>query len=318
MAGHDLIVIGGGAAGLSAAAAAAGRGLSVLLIDRMGGGGELMNLGTLVDVDGDRTGPDLAAELLDQAVAAGVELAVAAVTGLAPAAHGWQVATDDGETHAAGVVMLAVGLAPGTLGVDNEDAFAGQGLSHCAACDGPLHAGQPVVVAGADRWARHEAHELLATAGSVTLVTQDEPATDLAGVTVLAGRIAGLDGAGGLEAVAVRPADGGPPLRLPARAVFVQTGRRPALDFAPPELARDDDGRVLADETGRTNLPCLFVAGDARAAAPRTLAGARCDGKRAAAGVPVASPVVSPVASPGSSPGRSPGRSPLGKAANSG
>ena len=41
--------IAGGAAGLAAAAEASAAGRSVIVFDRMGGGGELMNLGTLVD-----------------------------------------------------------------------------------------------------------------------------------------------------------------------------------------------------------------------------------------------------------------------------
>lgn len=291
MARFDLIVIGGGAAGLSAAATAAGCGLTTLLIDRMGGGGELMNLGPLVDVDGEQTGPDLAAMLLDQVVTAGAELTVAEVTGLAMTASGWRVTADDGEAHEARAVILAVGLAPGTLALAEEATFEGQGLSHCAACDGPLYAGQPVVVAGADRWARHEAVELAAMASSVTLVTQGAPPAaavpivGVPGVTVLEGRITGLTGEGGLEAVTLRPSDGGAPRHLPARAVFVQTGRRPALSFAPAGLIRDAAGLIVADDVGRTNLPALFAVGDARSGSARMLAAAIEDGALAARAV---------------------------------
>src|SRR5487761_2258937 len=100
----DIVVIGGGAAGLSAAAAAAGAGLSCLIIDRMGGGGELMNLGPLLDLDEQLTGPDLAGRLLEEATAAGAELGVAEVTGLAPEGTFWRVTTDDA-THTARAVI---------------------------------------------------------------------------------------------------------------------------------------------------------------------------------------------------------------------
>ena len=156
MADWDVVVIGGGAAGLSAAAAAAGADLSCLVVDRMGGGGELMNLGSLHEMEGALTGPDLAARLLEEATVAGAELGLGAVTGLTSEGVGWRVSTDD-EVHSARAVILAVGLAHGRLGVDSEEGFEGQGLSHCAACDGPLYRGQPVVVAGADRWAVAEA-----------------------------------------------------------------------------------------------------------------------------------------------------------------
>src|SRR6185312_4103135 len=171
MADWDVVIIGGGAAGLGAAAMAAGAGLSCLVLDRMGGGGELMNLGPLHDLGEALTGPDLMARLLEEATTAGAELRIAEVIGLAPEPADWRVATDD-EAHTARAVVLAVGLAPGTLGIDGEEDFEGRGLSHCAACDGPLFRGEPVAVAGDDRWARLEARELAAIASSVTLVTQ--------------------------------------------------------------------------------------------------------------------------------------------------
>ncbi len=120
MAIWDVVVIGGGAAGLCAAAAVAGTGMSCLIIDRMGGGGELMNLGTLHDLNEPLTGPDLAARLLEDAVAAGAELEIGEATGLAREAGGWRVSTDDGLRDARAVI-LAIGLAPGTLGLDDED-----------------------------------------------------------------------------------------------------------------------------------------------------------------------------------------------------
>ncbi len=282
MANWDVVVIGGGAAGLSAAATTASAGLSCLLLDRMGGGGELMNLGPLHDLDIATTGPELAADLLNAAITAGAELGIADVTGLGADKSGWRIATDD-ETHHARAVILATGLAPGTLGIGNEQDFEGQGLSHCAACDGPLYQGQPVLVAGADRWAIAEARELVAIAGEVTLVTQGEPAPTAEGFAVIQGRITALEGASGLEAALVQPAAGGAPLRLLARAVFVQTGRRPALGFVPNALARDQDGRLITDAALQCSLPGLFAAGDARAGSPRTLAAAMADGRQAAA-----------------------------------
>jgi thioredoxin reductase (NADPH) len=285
MADWDLVVIGGGAAGLSAAAAAAGIDLSCLVIDRAGGGGELMNLGPLHECGEALTGPDLAARLLEEAVTAGAELAIGEALGLVPDGAGWRVSTDDGP-HRARAVILATGLAPGTLGLHGEDGFAGRGLSHCAACDGPLYRGQPVVVAGADRWAQQEARELAAIASEVTFVSQgDAPTPEAAAFAVIRGRIVALEGVSGLEAVLVQPDEGGAPRRLPAQAVFVQTARRPALGFAPETLTRDATGHLVTDATLQTNLPGLFAAGDVRAGTPRTLAAAMADGRGAAESV---------------------------------
>lgn len=253
----DVVVVGAGPAGLSAARAVAEAGLTCVCVDRMGCGGALMNHGALHDcpeAEG-MPGPDFGAALLEQAMGAGVELAIAEVTGLAP---GWTVATDD-EAHAAKAVIVATGLTAGTLGLDNEAEYEGRGLSHCAACDGPLYRGQPVAVVGADRWAVQEAVELAETASQVTLVTEGAAVAASDGVTVLPGRVAALEGAEGLEAIVV---DGE---RVPARAIFVQAGRHP-------------DVAVLGDSAGQ---PGLFLAGDARSGNPRTISAAIADGRRA-------------------------------------
>jgi thioredoxin reductase (NADPH) len=243
LAQWDIVIIGGGATGLSAAAAALGK---VLVIDRMGGGGELMNLGVLHDLDTDETGPDLFARLLGEATEAGAELAIAEVTGIARTATGWRIATDD-ETHEANAVILATGLTQGTLGLDNEADFEGMGLSHCAACDGPLYVGQPVVVVGAGRWAIAEARELAETASHVTLITQGEQAPILEGITVIEGRITGVEGSPGLDAIQIDVA----PHRVQTAVVFVQTGRHPARGILPaidhPTLIDAGTAETLAE-----------------------------------------------------------------------
>ncbi len=275
MAAWDIVVIGAGAAGMAAATSAAATGAATLLVDRMGCGGELMNLGELHDcaeAEG-QPGPEFAAALLDAAMAAGAELAIGEVSALS--GPPW-VVTVDGEAHEAAAVILATGLHHGVLGVDGEEGFEGQGLSHCAACDGPLYKGQPVVVAGHDRWAQQEARDLVATAGSVTLVTQGAAVPPIAGVTIIAGAVEALEGAAGLDAVQAAGQ------RIPARAIFVQCNRRAALDFA-PALQADEAGRAAVDAALHTSQPGLYAVGDVRAGGEATLAAALADGRAAAA-----------------------------------
>ena len=105
------------------------------------------------------------------------------------------------------------------------------------------------------------------------------PAVDA--ITIIAGRITAIEGTNGLDAVVIQTASD-PARRIETPVVFLQTGRRPALDFAPEALARDADGRLVTDGSLRTSLPGLFAAGDARAGSPRTLTAAMADGRLAA------------------------------------
>ena len=270
---YDIVVIGAGPAGLSAASEAAKAGLKTYCLDKLAPGGVLINLGELHDFEDGVDGPTLSSRLADEAMAAGVEVGfgeVAAISGGGP----WIVSTADGEQHTARAVIVATGLNKGRLGVPDEEAYEGRGLSTCATCDGPLYAGKPVIVAGVGGWADVEARELEAMAGQVTVM---DPARQ---------RIVGLEGSDGLEAVVVE-ADGARK-SVPASAVFVYVNETPAAEFLPDSLARDATGHIVVDAEGRTSSPTVFAVGDVRGGARRKLSEAIADGRRAGKAVATA------------------------------
>jgi thioredoxin reductase (NADPH) len=278
---YDVIVIGGGPAGLTAATGAARAGLKVFCLDKLAPGGALINLGELHDFEEGSNGPDFSARLTDDATAAGVELGfgeVCAVTGTGPFA----VETTDGETYTARAIVAATGLSKGKLGLPNEEEYEGRGLSHCAHCDAPLVAGQPVIVAGAGGWAGLEARELMGVTSDITVI-DPRPGEALAGVKRLEGRIVGLEGGNGLEAIVVETA--GQRKTIPAAAVFVYVGQSPAAEFLPDSLARDASRHIVVDAEGRTSIPTVFAAGDVRAGTRYHLSDAIADGQRTAQAV---------------------------------
>ena len=273
----DVVVIGAGPAGLRAAAVAASAGARVMCIDKLGPGGLMMNQGEIHDAPPEAagmTGPDFIAALLDKATEAGVELGFGEVTTLGPGAT-WSVVAD--ETHNARAVIVASGLSHGTLGLPEEERYLGQGISHCATCDGPLYAGQPVVVVGGEGWAVQEARELAGMVGSVTIVADRAPS--LPNATVLPGRVIALDGDNGLQGLVIER--GGQTMRLETRALFPYIGRKPACGFV--DAKRDAAGALVVGGDGATSAPGLYAAGDVRAGAPETIAQSLADAERAGA-----------------------------------
>ena len=274
----DVIVIGAGPAGLTVAANTARAGFKTLCLDKLAPGGALINLGELHEISRSASGADMAAQLMDQAAAAGAEIAFGEVTGI----HGngaWTVCTASGESHTSRALVIATGLNKGHLGLPDEDVFEGRGISHCATCDGPLYSGLPVVVAGAGGWAPFEARELTGLGGKVTVVDATEGEMP-DGIDRLKGRIVALSGVNGLESVTVE-ADGARKT-IPAKAVFVYVGQSPAAEFLADLLARDASGHIVVDEEGRTSAPTVFAVGDVRAGARPYLSDAIADGERAA------------------------------------
>ena len=283
---YDLIVVGAGPAGLSAATEAANAGLATLCLDKLAPGGQLINLGELQDVEEPWNGPDLAARLTDDATVAGVEIGFGEVTALSGSGP-WTIETADGERHSARAIVIATGLNKGKLGLPNEADYEGRGLSHCAHCDGPLYAGLPVVVAGANGWAESEAEELAGLAGKLTIVDDGAIAIkDSGNVHRIAGRIVSLEGGDGLQSVTVVDADGRQV--LPANAVFVYIGQSPAAEFLPDSLARSATGHIVVDAEGRASAATLFAVGDVRDGARQSLSDAIADGRRAAQAVAAA------------------------------
>jgi thioredoxin reductase (NADPH) len=244
----DVVVVGAGIAGLTAARACVERGLRVVAHDALAPGGQLINLGALSDWPGEvTTGPDLMSALLTDVMDRGVEIAYGEVTGLH--AEPLTVEATEGPVTARAVVV-ATGRRPGRLEVPDADAWEGRGLSHCATCDGPLHAGREVVVVGDDEWTAHEALELAGIAKRVTLVS-GAPGWSSAlarrlsdAVEERRGTVAALEGDGTLGAVVL--ADGEV---LDASGIFVYTHadpRRELLDGLPADApvwaAGDDTG----------------------------------------------------------------------------
>ena len=65
-------------------------------------------------------------------------------------------------------------------------------------------------------------------------------------------------------------------------ALFVSIGRKPATELFADQIALDAHGYIVADESTKTSLPGVFVAGDVRTKELRQVVTAASDGAVAA------------------------------------
>ena len=166
---YDVIVIGAGPAGMNAAIYANRAGLSVLMLEKGAPGGQMVNTAEVENYIGfsKLSGADLSLKMFNHTQELGVEYGYGDVTGIKDGVTK-KVITEDSEFEGK-TIIIATGTSPRPLGAVNEDRFAGNGISWCAICDGPLFKGKEVIVIGGGNSALEEAVYLSGLAEKVTL-----------------------------------------------------------------------------------------------------------------------------------------------------
>lgn len=291
---YDIIIIGGGPAGLAAALYGA-RGLhQTLVIDRGAPGGMLNHADRVVDYPSLHegiAGPDLGRAMWEQAAKFGAASVQAEVTGIA-IEGGLKVVRTAGGEFRSRALILSTGGEPRLLGVPGESEFSGRGVWTCPVDDPAPFAQQRVVVVGSGDSALTTALRLASVAASVTVVHRrrglsaieaiQEDARKDARIAFLRERtVAAIAGAGSVSGVLVRGVDGDSQ-RVPADAVIVAIGFRPATGLLRGLCPLDEDGHAIVDEWMATGVPGLFAAGDVRREAAGIAISAAGDGATAA------------------------------------
>ena len=168
---YDILLVGGGPAGLTAAIYAARAGKTVAVLERETPGGQIVSAPLVENYPGilSISGAELAQKMTEQAKSLGAELLSAEATGLSKTQNGFLVSCADGALEAR-TVILATGASHRKLGLSQEDALTGCGISYCAVCDGAFYDGAGVAVVGGGDTALQDALFLANTCRSVTLI----------------------------------------------------------------------------------------------------------------------------------------------------
>ncbi len=150
--------------------------LSCLVLDPLGGGGELNIMDIIENYPGLReptTGPDLAELMRKQMESFGVSVVYDQAESITADEH--RVVVRGGlDVYTAKILLLATGCSHRELGVPGEQKLRGHGVSYCATCDGAFFKGKHVAVVGGGDTAVKEALFLSRLVGRVTLVHRRE------------------------------------------------------------------------------------------------------------------------------------------------
>ena len=296
MHGYDIVVIGAGTAGLAAAKTAAELGARVLVVERTGPGGQIMNASRIDNLPGypaGITGVELGPMLLEQATAARAEVVLDTVEAIEADGAAWLVRALE-DSYRARAVIVAAGSHRRSLGVIGEQRLLGKGVSHCAACDGPLYRGKIVGVVGGGDTALDEAACLAELAAQVIVLHGGQQLTSAQQVLIdRVSNIANIEfrpetvveeilGETAVSGVRVRHTATGEIDVLAISAVVPCVGLAPNTAFLNGTVLLDVGGRIVTDHSMRTSLAGVYAAGDIRAASTALLVAAANDGATAA------------------------------------
>ena len=315
----DFAIVGAGPAGLAAAVYASSEGLSTLLLDKLGPGGQAggsSRIENFIGFPAGLSGADLAMRGVLQMLKFGARMvAPVAVEKVTPAQsvndlHRLQL--DCGAEIRCRVLLLALGVHWRRLEADGADRFAGAGIYYaCTTVEADLYDNADVAVVGGGNSAgqavmflaeccrSRQVHLLIRRTlgpGMSEYLTQRIRAT--ANVVVHEQtEIGAIEGKRHMEALVLKNNATKSEQRVPCSAVFVFIGAEPAADWLPPEIARDANGYLLTGtdvvRSGvwprkdrdpcplETTVPGILAAGDIRSGSTKRVGFAVGDGSLA-------------------------------------
>ena len=260
----DYVIIGAGCAGLASAQYAARGGLSVLVLDVAGAGGQVLQISELENYPGVFPAVDGAAYMMTmqkQAEAFGAKIVQAQV--------------------------LSIDKTGGNFLVKTRKA-AYEAACMCIAT-GAIH--RKIVVVGGGDSACSEAIYLSTLSSDVTIIHRrdkfraQQAVIDkmlAAGVKPLYDSVVKeIKGSAKVESIIVENVKNGEQSELATDAVFIFAGMLPQTELV-EMLAKDPAGYIITDENMETHVPGLFAAGDVRSKPFRQVVTAVSDGAIAA------------------------------------
>lgn len=276
---YDFIVIGGGCSGLSAAMYGTRLGLRTLTFAEMPGG--LITTTHLVENwPGIKSisGPDLAMQLYEHALASGAEILNEYVKKVERFEDNgvslYRIHTSSG-SYEGKTVLFATGTKHRKLGVPGEKELENKGVSYCALCDGAFFKEKVVCVVGGGDSAAKEALFLTEHASKVYIIVRKDI---LRAEPINAERIAKNEkieilynteieeivGTDSVEKLKFKEGKGKYSVgELPMQAVFLAIGHDAQTGLAKDlGVELNDKGEIKINRRAETSMPGVFAAGD--------------------------------------------------------
>lgn len=276
------LIIGSGPAGYTAAIYAARADLKPMMYMGMQPGGQLMDTTEVDNFPGypqGIKGPEMMEDLKNQAARFGTDIRTGFATKVDFSGPKHIVEIDNGaHVVSADAVIIATGASAKWLGLESELRLRdmGGGVSACAVCDGFFYRGQDVAIVGAGDTAAEEATYLAKLCRKVYMIVRKDHFRASKAMQHRVEKAENIEvlfnseteevlGQHGVEGVRVVNNQTGEKRVLDVTGFFVAIGHKPNTDIFKGWLDLDEQGYIVLPKPGtaKTNIPGVFVSGDA-------------------------------------------------------
>ena len=286
---YDIIIVGAGPAGLTAGIYATRASKSVLILEALSYGGQIINTLDIENYPIERhiSGVDFATKLYNQAKELGSIIKFEKVTEVIDKKEYKEVITSK-DTYKAKAIILACGCENRKLGINREEELLGRGISYCATCDGNFYKNKIVAVVGGGNTALEDALFLSDICKKVYLIHRrdkfraDEKTVNLLRSKsnvefVLNSNVISLLGDNKLDGIEIIGKEDNHKT-IEVDGLFIAVGKIPENENFKNLVNVDENGYIIAGEDCKTNIEGIFVAGDNRTKEIRQLVTATSDG----------------------------------------
>jgi len=278
----QCLIIGSGPAGYTAAIYAARADMKPLLYEGLQPGGQLTTTNEVENFPGypnGITGPEMMVELKAQAERFETDVRAGFITKVDFDGTIHKCWADDGTEIHAETVIISTGASAKYIGLESEQKYLkmGGGVSACAVCDGFFYRGQETVIVGAGDSACEEAHYLSKLCTKVTMLVRKN---DFRASKIMADRVkktANIEILFSTETLEVLGDEHGvtgakvintitkEEKVIPCTGFFVAIGHQPNTGIFKDYIDLDETGYIKYAQPGtsKTNVPGVFVSGDA-------------------------------------------------------
>ncbi|HTR26987.1 MAG TPA: thioredoxin-disulfide reductase [Terriglobales bacterium] len=274
---RNVVIIGSGCAGHTAALYTARANLKPLVIEGHEPGGQLSMTTSVENFPGfpdGIQGPELIENMRKQASRFGAEYKIGHVTKADLSKRPIELAIGKNVIQTR-TLIIASGASARWLGLPNEHALIGHGVSSCATCDGFFFSGKEIAVIGGGDSAMEEATFLTRFASKVTLIHRREQfraskimleraqanpkiafMTDTVVDDVL--DVSKKE----VTALRLRNVKTSESWEFPTSAMFLGIGHIPNAKIFEGQLDADADGYLMTQKNVFTKVPGVFACGD--------------------------------------------------------